>query len=63
MNGVRNEAGVVNARIGIYNGEKSVFTHRNPVTGMVFGEDLKVHYPNGHYELGRWVPSDSVEWM
>lgn len=63
MNSVSNEAGIVNARVGIYNGEKSVFTHRNPDTGMIWGEDLKVRYSNGHYDLGRWVPSDSVEWL
>lgn len=56
---VKNESGVLGARKGIWSEQKSVFTHRNPKTGMVWGEDL--HGDDG--ALGRWVPYDEVEWL
>lgn len=56
--GAKNDAGVFNARIGVWNGKKSVFTHRNPKNGKVYGEDLPE--PGNSYQLGRWVPAEEV---
>lgn len=57
-----NDAGIKNARHGIWNGQKSVFTHRNPETGAVFGEDLAIRIGK-KLEYGRWVPADEVEFV
>ena len=53
-----NDAHVKGARFGMYKGEKYTFTHRDPSTGKIWGEDV----PNGK-ELGKWVAADSITWL
>lgn len=54
----KNESGILNARYGRWKGIRSLFTHRNPKNGKVWGEDLPVDSVN----VGKWVPYDEVEW-
>ena len=58
---VQNDAGVKNARMGHYDGGTYLFTHRNPSNGKIWGEDIPVK--EGSSELGKWVPSDRVEFL
>ena len=54
-----NEVGVYFARRGHYNGGNYTFTHRDPKTGELWGEDI----PTGKkspIEYGMWVPGESV---
>lgn len=57
---VSNEAGVFNARKGVWNGVKSVFTHKNPKNGKMWGEDLPIPFCK---ELGKWVNEDEVRFV
>lgn len=52
-----NVHGVKNVWSGIFKGKKCLFTHRNPVTGDVWSDDIPVGK-----EFGAWVPFDSVDW-
>lgn len=54
----RNESGIMNARYGMYKGNNYLFTHRDPKTGYVWGEDIPVDL----HAYGCWVPYDSVRW-
>ena len=55
---VPNESRVFFARYGYYNGGKYTFTHRDPQTGDLWGEDIPVG--KNPIELGKWVSGDSV---
>lgn len=55
---LRNESGVIGARIGKVNGVKYVFTHRNPANGNVWA-DSQVN--NDNFQ-GCWFPAEWVEW-
>ena len=59
-NGAANDAGVYYAQSGKYKGVESVFTHRDPDTGLIFGEDIPVKN-GGHIEYGKWVEYGSIE--
>lgn len=59
---VPNDAGVFNARRGIWKGVNSVFTHRNPKTGKLWGEDIPV-FSRIYAERGMWVPADEVKFV
>lgn len=56
----RNSAGVYNARQGHWNGGKYVFTHRNPQSGDLYGEDIPEVSDSGHKTYGKWVPAEEV---
>ena len=56
---VPNQSNVYFARYGIYKGQKHIFSHRDPVTGELWGEDIPVG--KNPTEYGRWVPGDSVK--
>lgn len=58
----QNDAGVVNARMGRYNGGTYLFTHRDPSNGKLWGEDIPV-WSGKTLELGAWVNSDQVEFV
>lgn len=58
MTKVENEAGVYFARKGHYNGGNYTFTHRDPKTGDLWGEDIPVG--KNPIEYGAWVPGESV---
>lgn len=63
MEGRKNECDIINARIGMYSEESSVFTHWDPKTGFVFGNDL--HFEDGSecwVGLEGGVPSFFGEW-
>lgn len=55
---LKNDAGVFNARHGIYKGDgkKYTFTHRNPSSGYLYGEDI----PIANNSYGKWVSPDDV---
>lgn len=55
---VSNQSGVFGARIGVWKGQKSVFTHRNPKNGKIWGEDLR----NGN-DVGMWVNPEEVRFI
>lgn len=55
---IPNTYGLINARYGYYNGGKYLFTHRNPKTGELWGEDIPVG--KNPIEYGKWVSGDSV---
>ena len=59
MVNVPNQSNVFFARYGIYKGQKYVFSHRDPVTGELWGEDIPVG--KSPVEYGKWVPGDSVK--
>lgn len=76
MTRFKNDAGIFGARMGrvslmVPEGKKtsrkasitSVFTHRNPKTGDVYGEDIPTRSSDGNIVIGRWVPSSDVEWF
>ncbi len=54
---IENESNVINARYGRYQGNKYLFTHRDPKSGYLFAEDMDP-------KKDPWVPSESVvlEW-
>lgn len=56
---VENINRLYNARYGYYKGQKYVFTHRDPDTGELWGEDIPVG--KNPTEYGKWVPGDSVK--
>lgn len=58
MTKVENEAGVYFARKGHCNGGNYTFTHRDPKTGDLWGEDIPVG--KNPIEYGIWVPGESV---
>ena len=60
MSNISNESGTMKARFGVYKGMKCLFTHRNPKSGEVYGEDIPVDRKYGI--CGKWVPYDSVQW-
>ena len=45
------------SRLGIYNGNKVLFTHRNPQTGEYWTDELR---PNAKSPLGMWVDSKHI---
>lgn len=55
---VPNINGLFNARYGYYDGKKYVFTHRDPDTGALWGEDIPVG--KNPVEFGKWVQADQV---
>ena len=55
---IRNEYHVKFAQLGMYAGKECVFTHRNPKTDEVWGEDI----PNGR-EFGKWVDKRKVKFI
>lgn len=55
---VANESGVFGARIGVWNGQRSVFTHKNLKNGKIWGEDLRI----GN-NVGMWVNADEVKFI
>ena len=55
---VPNQCGIYFARRGHYNGGIYTFTHRDPQTGDLWGEDIPVG--KAPVEYGKWVPGDSV---
>lgn len=55
---VPNQNNLYNARRGHYNGGIYTFTHRDPATGDLWGEDIPVG--KSPVEYGKWVPGDSV---
>lgn len=58
MVNVPNINNLYNARYGFYNGGRYTFTHRDPQTGDLWGEDIPVG--SSPVEYGKWVPADSV---
>lgn len=54
---LQNDAGVFGAKFGHYNGRMYTFTHRNPATGELWGEDITA----GKKTLGKWVPAEKVK--
>lgn len=58
---VPNEAGVLRARRGVWRGKESVFTHRNPKNGKIWGEDLPDH--SNSSILGKWVNPEGVTFI
>lgn len=60
--GVSNEAGVKNAKKGIFRNVVSVFTHRNPKNELVWGEDIPVVIDRAK-TYGRWVRPENVVWL
>ena len=59
--GVRNDAGVYNARKGHYDGGEYIFTHRNPSNGHLWGEDIPNSSDDSNNKsLGKWVPAEEV---
>ena len=56
---VPNEAHVYFAKYGYYKGGRYKFTHRDPQTGDLWGEDIPVS--KNPIEFGKWVPVDSVK--
>lgn len=58
---VPNDAGVFGARRGIWRGKESVFTHRNPKNGKIWGENLPDHW--GSLILGTWVDPKEVKFI
>ena len=55
---VENDYNLYNARHGRYKGKQYTFTHRDPQTGDLWGEDIPVGKKST--ELGCWVQGDSV---
>ena len=55
---VPNESRVFFARYGYYNGSKYKFTHRDPKTGELFGDDIPVG--KNPVTFGKWVSGESV---
>ena len=55
---VPNINNLYNCRYGWYQGKKHLFTHRDPATGDLWGEDIPVG--KSPVEYGKWVPGDSV---
>lgn len=45
------------SRIGIFNGKKVLFTHRNPQTGEYWTDELR---QNPRSPLGKWVDSKYI---
>ena len=45
------------SRLGIYNGKKVMFTHRNPQTGEYWSDEISP-YPRS--PLGMWVDSKHI---
>lgn len=59
---VANDSGMKNAKVGMYNGKPYTFTHRNPKTGELYGEDIPVSSKEyGVY--GKWVPAEKVTFV
>lgn len=56
---VPNINNLYNATYGWYKGKRYVFTHRDPETGDLWGEDIPVG--QDPVEYGKWVPGDSVK--
>lgn len=61
--GEPNDAGVFGARRGNWRGTMSVFTHRNPKNGTVWGEDIPVMRGGRIVGYGAWVPYDEVKFI
>lgn len=60
---IPNSSGIINAKIGFYNGRKCVFTHRNPKNGMVYSDDIKkMLCKDGTVLCGDFVPAEKVDW-
>lgn len=55
---VPNQSRVYFARYGYYAGGKYTFSHRDPQTGDLWGEDIPVG--KNPVEYGKWVPGDQV---
>ena len=55
---VENDYNLYNARHGRYKGKMYTFTHRDPQTGDLWGEDIPVGKKPTEY--GCWVHADSV---
>ncbi len=55
---VPNIYNLYNCRYGFYKGQKHLFTHRDPATGDLWGDDIPVG--KNPVEYGAWVPGDSV---
>lgn len=55
---VPNQNNLYFARYGYYGGSKYTFTHRDPATGDLWGEDIPVG--KSPVEYGEWVSGDSV---
>lgn len=60
---VPNEAGVLGARRGVWNGCMSVFTHRNPKNGKIWGENIPVPHYRARTEYGKWVSYEEVKFV
>lgn len=58
---VPNESGVFGARIGVWKGLRSVFTHKNPKNGKIWGEDL--HIESMGRDVGMWVNPEEVTFI
>ena len=58
---VTNDANTFTARLGMYDGQLYTFTHRNPSTGELWGEDIPVgRRDNGKPIYGTWVRAEKV---
>lgn len=60
------ESGVTNARWGRVGGKRTLITHRNPTNGECWCEDIPDNRASwdGSFsgkQVGKWVPSDKVE--
>lgn len=55
---IKNDCGISNARIGILSGGKrGVFTHRNPLTGEIWCEQIE----GNKFFKGGWFSSNYVK--
>ena len=55
---IPNQSNLYFCRYGYYAGGKYTFTHRDPATGDLYGEDIPVG--KSPVEYGKWVPGDQV---
>ena len=57
---IKNNSGILNARYGIYDGKKYLFTHRNPSNGYWWSDNI----PNEKGSPdGRWVSADKIKFI
>lgn len=63
MNGIKNDAGVINARYGTVAGLEGIFlfTHRDPKNGYMFAESKCVGGDDAPFFKGWWFRSELVK--
>ena len=61
---VPNDYNLYFARYGVYGGRAYTFTHRDPQTGNLWGEDIPEKNDKGKVvAYGMWVPGDKVRFL